>query len=112
MAKRYGGPYPATLDIKEQGEQATNIFFVPRLQIVTADGAQEVKVDWAGRVLPGQTVTEGVAAELKEYFGFSGKFEWRSPYFRDWAKDSRGKDVQRFGLLVLLYPTESDLLHY
>lgn len=110
IAERYGGPYPATLDINEQGPQATKIFFVPRIQIVGAEGAQEVKVDWAGRVMPGQTVSEGIAAELQESFGYSGKFEWRSPYFRDLTKDKSGKDIQRFGLLVLLYPTETELI--
>ena len=40
--------------------------------------------------MPGQTVSEGIAAELQESLGYIGKFEWRIPYFRDWAKDKRG----------------------
>jgi hypothetical protein len=108
--QRYGGIYPTTLDINIDGPQAAKIFFVPRIQLVAPEGAQEVKIDWAGRVMPGQTVAEGIADELKENFGYDGKFEWRNAYFRDWIKDKNGQDVQRFGLLVLLYPGESELI--
>ena len=108
----YGGPYPEKLDINESGAQTTKIFFVPQIQVMSPRGGYELEVDWAGRVLPGQTINDGIATGIKEVYGYTGKFEWRSPYFKDWTKDNQGNDIQRFGLYITLYPSGTDQLPY
>jgi hypothetical protein len=106
----YGGPYPDKLDLNENGKQTAKIFFTPQIQIIAPAGGRDLPVDWSGRILPGQTIDEGIAAELKEIYGYTGKFGWRNPYFKEWAKDNQGNNIQRFGLYVTLFPTENDQL--
>lgn len=106
----YGGPYPSKLDINEDGRQTTKIFFKPQIQVITPSGGRELRVDWAGRILTGQTLEEGIAAELKDVYDYSGRLEWRDPYFLDWAKDNQGNAIQRYGIYITLYLTDSDKL--
>lgn len=107
--ERYGGTYPDTLDINESGVQSKKIFFTPRIQVVGVNGAYPMSVDWSGRALPGQSVADAITLELKEVYSYTGKFEWRKPYFKEWKKDNKGNSIQCFGILVLLYPTDTDL---
>ena len=102
----YGGPYPQQLDINEAGKQAKKIFFQPQIQIVSPNGGRELQVDWAGRILPGQTLQEGIGAELKKVYNYSGRFEFRNPYFLDYAKDSKGNNIQRYGIYITLFPAD------
>jgi|GEM_PF-4762944 len=103
-------PYPEKSDLVLDGKQAVKIFFVPRVQIITKDGGRDIEADWAGRILPGQSLEEGIATELKSAYNYSGRFEYRDVYFSDYVQDNKGNDIQRYSLYVTLYPTESDLL--
>jgi hypothetical protein len=60
---------------------------------------------WAGRVLPGQTFTEGIAAELEKTLDYRGKFEFYNFRFQDYAFDKSGRQIERYRLtLKLLEP--------
>jgi hypothetical protein len=99
---------PQTLDIVIDGPQFRKIFFVPQIQVIKPQGGREIFADWAGLVMPGQTIQEAVGTELQEVYGFTGKFEWRNPYFKELAKDNQGNDIQRYGIYISLYPTDND----
>ncbi len=57
---------------------------------------------WSGRVLPGQTFTEGLASELKEVLDYEGKFEFYNFMFLDYALDNAGKEIERYRLALRL----------
>ena len=58
---------------------------------------------WAGRVLPGQTVKEGIASELKEELSYVGRFDYVFAGYESTLKDKQGKDVHRYNLTIILY---------
>lgn len=58
---------------------------------------------WAGRVLPGQTVKEGIAFELESELGYRGRFDYAFAGYESTIKDKQGKDVHRYKLTILLY---------
>jgi hypothetical protein len=99
------------LSINIEGKQTVKIFFKPQIQVVTTAGGRELEAGWAGRVLPGQTLKEGIAAELQEVYGYTGRFEFWNLYFLDYAKDKTGQDIERYGMYITLYPSESDTLN-
>jgi cell wall assembly regulator SMI1 len=102
--------YGFHLDIVEYGPQTTKIFFVPDIQVITGDGQFKLDADWAGRVLPGQTLSEGISAEVKEVYGYSGRLEVGNVLFLDHAKDNKGNDIQRYKITIRLYPNDTDRL--
>ena len=106
----YDGPYPDKIELNENGKQTVKIFFEPQIQIITNTGGRDLPVEWNGRILPGQTIEEGIATELKKVYGYKGRFEWRNPNFKEWAKDTKGNNVQRYRIYVTLFPTENDKL--
>lgn len=60
---------------------------------------------WAGRVLPGQTFTEGIATELDRVLRYKGKFEFYNFKFLDYVPDKEGKQIERYAFtLKLLEP--------
>lgn len=59
-------------------------------------------VKWAGRVLPGQTLHEGVATELKEMFKYEGAFDVGSVSFKDELADKQGKLIKRYSVWISL----------
>lgn len=98
---------PKKISINPKGKQSTKIFFKPQIQVIESGGGRELPVDWAGRVLPGQTLEEGIATELKEVYGYTGRFEFRNIYFLDHAKDRKGHDIERYGIYITLFPSET-----
>lgn len=58
---------------------------------------------WAGRILPGQTVKEGIAVELESELGYAGRFDYAFAGYESTLKDKQGKDVHRYRLTILLY---------
>jgi hypothetical protein len=106
----YYAPTLDELSINMEGRQTTKLFFHPQIQLFAKDGGKELDIAWSGRILPGQTLKEGIAAELKEVYGYTGRFDFRNVYFLDYAKDNKGQDIERYGLYIALYPTELDTL--
>lgn len=106
----YAGPYPRKLDLIESGQQLQKIFFLPSIQIRKGTAGNEIQSDWSGRVLPGQTLKEGIAMELKEVYGYSGKFKYDDIHFLDYIKDYKDKSIQRYGIYITLYPSDTDKL--
>lgn len=94
--------WPDKLSINLKGKQQTKIFFVPRLQVITSNSGRQLPTNWAGRILPGQTLQEGIAQELKEMEGYTGRFDFRDVYFIECVKDRQGNNVERYGVYITL----------
>ena len=101
---------PTTLDLVEDGPQLKKIFFVPSLQIILATHSRELNANWAGRVLPGQTVQEGIATELNAVYGYRGNFEYGALSFLDVVQDKKGDDIQRYHVNITLIEEVPDVL--
>lgn len=100
----YDAPGGRKLSINMDGKQTTKIFFEPRVQVVGKDGTKNLPENWAGRILPGQTIKEGIAAELKEVYGYLGRFDYSKIYFKEYAKDRNGNNIERYAVTVALLP--------
>lgn len=73
------------------------IFFVPSIFFEKDHCLYRLTGDadnWVGRILPGQTIKEGVAQELKETIGYSGLF--RCTVFRDTTSHKDGNLIERY----------------
>lgn len=101
---QYGGTYPKQLDINEIGKQTKKIFFKPIISVRSGNSGWQLECDWAGRILPGQTLREGIATELKAVYDYSGKFEFQDVRFQDYAKDNEGDTIQRYSVYITLLP--------
>jgi hypothetical protein len=95
---------PRKQSINKDGVQTTKIFFQPWILSVDTEGVHEVPVDWAGRILPGQTIHEGIAAELQEVYGYTGEFDFSNIAFMDYAKDKKGNTIERYAIHITMYP--------
>jgi hypothetical protein len=107
----YGGTYPKKLDIVEEGKQTKKIFFRPnQISIIKPNNnkGKTIIANWNGRIMPGQTLEEGIATELKEVYGYTGEFDFTKPTFLDFAKDKKGNLIQRYNILITLYTTSKD----
>lgn len=100
------------LSIIPVGKQSTKIFFKPKIQIIAGNSGRELPVDWSGRVLPGQTIQEGIASELEQVLNYKGRFEYSDIYFHDYVKDRQGNDIEQYGVYLTLYPASHDELPY
>ncbi len=58
---------------------------------------------WAGRILPGQTIREGIATELKMELNYTGRFDYSYDGFEGTFKDRKGHDIKRYRLTVHLF---------
>ena len=105
-SEQEAAPYPHQLDINQTDRQTKKIFFKPVVQVISGNSGRILESDWAGRVVPGQTLREGIAAELKAVYDYSGAFEFSDIHFLDWAKDNKGNDVQRYGIHITLLPEQ------
>lgn len=90
------------------------VFFVPSVFCVAGGEVKNLSythpltgqpMHWAGRVLPGQTFTQGIAAELEKIHGYRVKFEFYNSRSRDYTLDKSGKQIERHQFtLKLLEP--------
>lgn len=64
---------------------------------------------YASRVLPGQTLAEAVANDLRKDFNYEGDFQIRAQYFYDEAPDKHGKILPRIAVLIMIntFPTDT-----
>jgi hypothetical protein len=115
LQPRYDARHPnLTLDYK----QPKKLFFLPKIIYVEddqngyffrykkSDSTAIVTYNhpvWAGRILAGQTVKEGIAVELESELGYTGRFDYAFVGYESTIKDKQGKDVHRYWLTVLLY---------
>lgn len=106
----YDAPGGKELSINKDGKQATKIFFDPLVLVVGTGATKTLPQNWAGRILPGQTIKEGIAAELKEVYGYTGRFDYENIYFREYAKDRKGNDIERYAVTITLFPSHDDTL--
>lgn len=114
---RYDALHP---NLKSDFPQPQKLFFLPTIIYVQDDhtafriqyrkseergqgGDGVLSQVWAGRVLPGQTVKEGVASELKEELSYAGRFDYTFAGYESTLKDKHGKDVHRYNLGIFLY---------
>jgi|GEM_PF-4780637 len=81
------------------------LFFVPTINFrrdwrqytLTGESAE-----WAGRIMPGQTVHEGIAQELHDALGYDGTFSYGKLELRDTVKDKKGAAIQRYDVAITL----------
>jgi len=99
--------YPERL--VRDGTQTDKIFFSPIIQVIANNTIRHLQNNWNGRILPGQTLKEGIANELKEVYGYSGAFIYYGVYLLDdKAKDKSGQDIERYSIQINLLPLEGD----
>jgi hypothetical protein len=81
------------------------IFFTPQIIYIGSDktGFDMPGQVWSGRILPGQTVRDGTAAELMTELKYSGRFDYAYDGYLGVTKDRRGKNIKRYGIKVYLY---------
>jgi len=104
-------------------KQPQKIFFLPNIVYVEDDQNGYIfrykKSDsnttvtynhpvWAGRVLAGQTVKEGLAIELQSEIGYTGRFDYAFAGYDSTLKDKQGNDVHRYKLTVFVYDKSFD----
>lgn len=106
----YDTPGGKELNINVDGKQTTKVFFDPLILVVGEGGTKTLPQNWAGRILPGQAIKEGIAAELKDVYGYTGRFNYENICFRDYAKDRKGNDIERYAITITLFPSHDDTL--
>lgn len=85
--------YPAMVSL-QRGNETYGVFCInPKTNQV---------VNWAGRILAGQTFREGIATELKSVFRYDGDFEFGSVSFKDEIPDKQGKLIKRYDVWIKL----------
>lgn len=58
--------------------------------------------NWAGRILPGQTIEEGIATELADTLHYKGNFEYKIWGPVDEALDKKGQKIKRYKIRIKL----------
>lgn len=88
-------------NIKLEGKQSVKLFFKPTIYLYKNGQRYVVKYKypnvagygtWAGRILPGQTIHEGVAAELRKELNYFGPFEIENVTFHDYGADRKKQE--------------------
>jgi hypothetical protein len=81
------------------------IFFSPSIMYVDNGqmGYEMPNQVWSGRVLPGQTVREGIATELMKELGYSGRFDYTYEGYRGAFPDRKGRSIKKYAIDVYLY---------
>lgn len=95
----------APKNFTEGYKQTEKLFFSPTIIYVDRDG---VGYDmpgqvWAGRVLPGQTIKEGIATELKVELNYTDRFSFAYEGFEGVFKDRKGRNIKRYHLTAYLF---------
>ena len=86
-------------------KQTEKLFFSPSIIYVDEKqtGYEMPGQIWAGRILPGQTIREGIAAELKTELNYLDRFDYSYDGFEGVFKDRKGRDIKRYRLTVYLF---------
>lgn len=81
------------------------IFFSPDIVYVGSNqaGYEMPNQVWGGRVLPGQTVREGIATELMGELRYAGRFDYMYDGYRGTFPDRKGQDIKQYGVKIYLY---------
>jgi hypothetical protein len=85
--------------------QSEKLFFSPTIIYVDKSqvGYEMPGQVWAGRILPAQTIKEGIATELKEELNYTGRFSYSYDGFEGLFKDRKGRDIKRYRLTICLF---------
>lgn len=103
-----------SLDIDVAAPLPNKVFFYPaliglqrgdKIYGVYSINPQYGVVDWAGRVLAGQTFQQGIATELKSMFDYDGDFEISAISYKDEIPDRQGKLTKRYDVWIRLTDT-------
>lgn len=97
---------PQDLAINPSGKQSAKIFFRPKMFLYK--NGQKFFVEythgsWAGRILPGQTIKEGVATELQKELDYTGDFTIGNIQFTDYGTDRKGNKIERHAIEITLH---------
>ncbi len=94
-------------DLDLDSSQKNKIFFTPYID----EGNEAVQASWHGRVLPGQTIREGVLAEFKQMQPYDSleDFSINTIEFQDFAKDRKGNTIPRFKIVITLHRKQDRL---
>jgi len=86
-------------------KQIEKIFFTPTIFYVddTKNIYHMPNQFWSGRILPGQTVREGIALELQETLQYEGRFDYQYEDFIGVDQDRKGRNVNKYHLSIFLY---------
>jgi len=108
--RRTGGRAPTVSQVEPLTKK---VFFLPstscsvdgQVRYLSYTDTMGNPMHWAGRVLPGQTCTQGIATELRKVISYKGKFEFYNFKFLDYAPDQEGNQIERYAFsLKLLEP--------
>lgn len=99
-------------DLLAEGKQTTKIFFDPLVLVVGSEATKTLPQNWAGRILPGQTIEEGIAAELKDVYNYTGRFAHENIYFQEYAKDRKGNTIERYAVTITLFPSPEEAVRF
>lgn len=96
---------PIPENFTEGHRQSQKIFFTPRIIYVEQSGTGYKMSNqfWSGRVLPGQTIREGIASELQQEMRYTDRFDYVYDKYIDTRKDRKGRDIKRYQVTVYLY---------
>lgn len=86
-------------------KQTEKLFFSPTIFYVDEKqvGYEMPGQVWAGRILPGQTIREGIATELKAELNYLERFDYSYNGFEGIFKDRKGRDIKRYSLTIYLF---------
>lgn len=86
-------------------KQTEKLFFSPTIFYVDEKqvGYEMPGQVWAGRILPGQTIREGIATELKAELNYLERFDYSYNGFEGTFKDRKGRDIKRYSLTIYLF---------
>lgn len=85
--------------------QSKKIFFIPRIVYVSDNGSgyDMPNQHWGGRILPGQTIRQGIATELNKELQYHGHFNYEYNKLLDITKDREGREIKRYSITIYLY---------
>jgi len=94
-------------DLSLDSKQETKIFFTPFIN----EGSGAIQASWHGRILPGQTIREGVIAEFKQMQPYDDleNFSIDTVEFQDYAKDRKGSTIPRFKIVITLHKKQGHI---
>lgn len=95
-------------DLEPDSKPTSKIFFTPFVN----DRGQLAQLPWHGRILPGQSIREGVVSELNQMQGYSADdFRIDSIEFQDYATDLHNDSIPRYKIVITLRQTAIQSVH-
>lgn len=107
-------PYKSQHEIVPNVPVPFKIFYIPVIlngfdlthagYILGSEGAgsKPQLLSYASRVMPGQTLEQAIAKDLKQDFRYDGRFTIDSSYYYDTIQDKQGVDCNRFVVNIVL----------